>query len=326
MAVALDDVVEELYGVAPADFVAQRDAAVKAARADGDKALAKAIAGLRRPSRPAWVLNQLVRAEPGALDELAALGDELREAEREMRGPELRRLSTERNRLLDRLVGGALRAAGVGSGDAELQREVQETLTAALAEPAVLDGLRSGALVKPVAWSGFGVSVPDDLTAVPVPPGGGRERRSAGSGRDGRPEPTAGKPGRRLAAAAEPDEEPDEPDEDAAPSRSRGRRSGTPTQRRESGRERAAERERERRQREHDERVAEAERDLAEAEVVYAAAKAEAADTAAEVARLEAALRDARSEASSAAKESNAARKTRDTARTTLTRVRARRP
>ena len=46
-----------LYAGAPSDFVAHRDALAKQLRASGDRALAAAVKGLRRPSLGAWYLN-----------------------------------------------------------------------------------------------------------------------------------------------------------------------------------------------------------------------------------------------------------------------------
>jgi hypothetical protein len=166
----LQSVVEELYGAPPADFTRLRTEAAKLARTSGNKELAEAIAKLRKPSRSAWVLNQLVRAQPEAVEQLLTLGEQLREAEKNLQGAELRRLSLQRGEAVEALVQSALRAAEITAPDADLRREIEETLAAALAEPTVADSLRTGALVKPAAWSGFGVAPPEDLAAVPPRP------------------------------------------------------------------------------------------------------------------------------------------------------------
>jgi hypothetical protein len=163
-------VVEELYGAAPADFMRLRTEAAKQARDAGDKELAEAIGKLRKPSRSAWVLNQLVRAEPEAVNQLLTLGEQLRAAEKGLKGADLRRLSSQRGETVEALVQSALQASGIQAPDADLRREIEETLTAALAEPSVAESLRTGALVKPAAWSGFGVAAAEDLAAVPPTP------------------------------------------------------------------------------------------------------------------------------------------------------------
>jgi hypothetical protein len=76
------DPVEEaagrLYGLPFEDFVAERGAAAKALRKDGEKEAAAAVAKLPKPTQVAWVANQLGRA--GAAELLAA-GDAVREAQ-----------------------------------------------------------------------------------------------------------------------------------------------------------------------------------------------------------------------------------------------------
>ena len=90
----LDDVADELYGGPPSVFIEHRDAAAKAARADGDRELAKQITELRKPTVSAWLMNLLVRDDPGFADQVVALGEGLRDAERSLDGPALRELST----------------------------------------------------------------------------------------------------------------------------------------------------------------------------------------------------------------------------------------
>src|SRR5581483_4276571 len=57
--------------------------------------------------------------------------------------------------------------AGVDVG-AATEREAQETLSAALAEPEVADEVRTGRLVKPIAYAGFG-TLPAPGAARPAP-------------------------------------------------------------------------------------------------------------------------------------------------------------
>ena len=62
----LEQAADELYAVSPDDFIAQRTALVGEARAANDRALAKEIGQLRRPTRSAWLVNILARAERSA--------------------------------------------------------------------------------------------------------------------------------------------------------------------------------------------------------------------------------------------------------------------
>ncbi len=65
--------------------------------------LAKQIGQLRRPTRSAWLVNVLARAEPERMAELLELGAALQQAQQRMAGDDLRRLSKERRTLIDSL-------------------------------------------------------------------------------------------------------------------------------------------------------------------------------------------------------------------------------
>ncbi|MGI5129505.1 hypothetical protein ACQEVB_22050 [Pseudonocardia sp. CA-107938] len=164
----LEEVVDRLYEARPDEFVPIRDDAVAAAKADGDKDLAKAIARLRRPTKAAWLANLLARKRGEQLDGLLALGGDLADAQRTLDGPQLRALSSQRNRLVAAMAREAGRLAyesGDNAGESVL-RELQEILQAALADPAVADEVRSGQLTRTIAYSGFGP--PSDPDAVPT--------------------------------------------------------------------------------------------------------------------------------------------------------------
>lgn len=169
----LDAAAEELYAGSPDDFVERRTALVAEARAARDRQLAKEIAGLRRPTRTAWLVNRLARENPGEVATLLALGAELADAQRRRSGDDLRRLSTERGQLVGRFARDAVRrgaAAGYAAADAALA-EVSQSLQAALADPAAAELLRQGRLTAALSYGGFG---PSDLleslaASLPVP-------------------------------------------------------------------------------------------------------------------------------------------------------------
>jgi hypothetical protein len=149
--------VAELYGAAPEAFTGRRGELAAAARAAGDRAAAKAIGALRRPTRAAWVVNRLARADPGAASRLAELAAALRGAQEAGDGRRLRELSVERDRVIDGLTARALDVAGVADPPASLRFEVSQTLTAALADPGVAGDFAAGTLTRAEQWSGFGV-------------------------------------------------------------------------------------------------------------------------------------------------------------------------
>jgi hypothetical protein len=149
---------DELYGADPSEFTDRRKALADAARAAGDTAAAKRIAALRKPTRAAWVVNQLARVDPEAPGRLAELAAALREAEQAKDGPRLRELSAARGPLVDSLTAQALAAAGVADPPSGLREEVTETLTSAIADPEVAAEFAAGTLTRAVQWAGFGLA------------------------------------------------------------------------------------------------------------------------------------------------------------------------
>ncbi len=163
----LTEAVEELYAADPDVFTERRGMLAAQARAAGQGPVAKAIAGLRKPTRSAWVINQLVRADPGVPVRLAALGDELRAAEAALDGAKIRELSLARRQLIDALVRRALDVSGPSSPPAALREEVTATFGAALADPKVADQLAAGTLLRVERHAGFDLPTLSALTLVP---------------------------------------------------------------------------------------------------------------------------------------------------------------
>jgi hypothetical protein len=170
---AIDEAADELYGLPPEQFIAARDERVRAARAAGDRELAAALGALRKPTTGAWVVNLLARSQRELLDQLLSLGDELREAQRELQGAALRELATRRQRVVAALVQTARRVAAAAGHpiSASTAFDVEQTLHSALADPEVAGQVCSGRLVHPVvpgqfAPGGFGL----DATARTEPP------------------------------------------------------------------------------------------------------------------------------------------------------------
>jgi hypothetical protein len=165
---------DQLYAADPAEFTDRRADLVAQARADGDKATARAIGALRRPTRAAWVVNRLARADPDAIDRLSGLGDELRAAEQALDGGQLRELSQTRRELLAELTRQALDDAGVADPPDALVQEVTGTLGAAVADPQVAAQVARAQLAKAVQPAGFGFTLAageadEDDRARPAP-------------------------------------------------------------------------------------------------------------------------------------------------------------
>ena len=166
----LADAVAELYEADPDRFTERRQELVTSAREAAQAAVAKQIAGLRKPTRSAWVVNRLVRADPQVASRLAALAAELR-AEPSMDGTRIRELTAARGRLVDELTRQALQVSDLPAPPAALREEVTATLDAAIADPEVAANL--GTLVRAAHWAGFGlapVAALPDAAASPPPP------------------------------------------------------------------------------------------------------------------------------------------------------------
>lgn len=67
----LAEAAAELYAGDPASFTGRRGELAAQARAAGQAAAAKQITALRKPTYSAWLVNQLVRADPEATDRLS---------------------------------------------------------------------------------------------------------------------------------------------------------------------------------------------------------------------------------------------------------------
>jgi len=128
----------ELYADDPDGFTARRAELAERARDAGEPAVAKKITALRKPTRSAWVVNRLVRADPDVRSRLDGLAADLRDASG---GGRLRELTAARSRLVDELTRAAL--AGVPAPPAAMREEVTATLDAAIADPEVAASLGS---------------------------------------------------------------------------------------------------------------------------------------------------------------------------------------
>jgi hypothetical protein len=167
----LDQLADELYALRPDAFAAARDEQVRKARTEGRPPLARELGRLRRPTQSAWLINLLWRNQREVMEQLLQLGEDLSRAQAQASGPELHRLTALRRQLEAALVRGARTLAekdGV-TVSAAMEREAQETLAAALARPDVADEIRTGRLVKPATYAGFGTLLPA-MPPVAAPP------------------------------------------------------------------------------------------------------------------------------------------------------------
>jgi hypothetical protein len=161
----IEDVADELYGLAPEDFTAARNARAKAARTDGDRELTAAITSLRKPTAGAWLLNQLVRQHRGEVESVLELGIRLRAAQGTLGAADLRALDEQR-RQLTRAVAQQAVANGVTAGrrvSPQVAADVEESLRSAMVDPDAGAALASGLLTDTFSSNGL---EPVDLSRV----------------------------------------------------------------------------------------------------------------------------------------------------------------
>jgi hypothetical protein len=173
---------ERLYALDPEEFVAARDAAVKALRGDGKRAEAAAVAKLRKPSVAAWVVNRLARDEADLLEGLLEAGARLREVQLAgAAAPELREAITAEAKALDALMRPAGRiAARSGSGRETALARARDTLHAAALDPDLADEVRRGVVVREQQAIGFplGAALPERAARPAAKPAKGRPARA----------------------------------------------------------------------------------------------------------------------------------------------------
>lgn len=172
----LRDVAGELYSAAPGDFIARRNAAA----AQADRSTAKQIKTLRKPSASAAAINALTREHPDLVGDVLEIGSRMRDAFASRDRAEIRALTQERQRLLQRATDGLDLSPAV-------QREVEETLQAAVIDPAAAAAVRSGMLVRALESTGLeqvdvsdAVALPIDIEDFPAPRPGRRKAQSGG--------------------------------------------------------------------------------------------------------------------------------------------------
>lgn len=154
----LDDASAELYGRPLDEFMAARAELAEQAKSEGDPDIARRIKALRKPTAAAWILNQLVRSEQRAVAELVTLGEAMRSATAASDGETLRDLTATRKKTIGDLIRAAKALATEGGqrAGADVVNSLNDTLIAAVADPAAGAELLGGSLTKPLKHAGFG--------------------------------------------------------------------------------------------------------------------------------------------------------------------------
>jgi hypothetical protein len=140
---------DELYRGPLEEFTTGRNALAKELGAGGKSVAADWVKGLKKPSRAAWLVNQLSVRNAKEVAELLRLGEKLRAAQEEMLAgspdrARLREAAQREQRTVDSLT---RTAEAIGAGGQILTR-VGETLQAAATDPEVADAIERGRLTR----------------------------------------------------------------------------------------------------------------------------------------------------------------------------------
>jgi hypothetical protein len=167
------DQLDRLYHGPLEDFTAARNMLAKSLRADGKAEAADWVKGLTKPSRAAWLVNQLAVRKPDEIAELLEAGRELRAAQEEMLAgspdrDQLREAARREQRTVDSLLRTAEaigREHGVGE---QILTRVGETLQAAVRDPELAGAIEAGRLTREQRAASIGLVGP----ATPAAPKG----------------------------------------------------------------------------------------------------------------------------------------------------------
>jgi hypothetical protein len=199
----------ELYRGPLDEFVDARNRLARRLRAEGDREAAAAVAGLRKPSLGAWVVDQLAAQAPDLVRDLLAAAADAREAQRPGGSEALREAGARVRALLDeagRRARGILEQDGHPVADATVRRAQTTAQAAAAGTPAERKALLRGILDRDLDPPGFGpAGDPEPDTAAvaqairdrrhPPPGAAGHQRpdsaRGADPARPGQPEEAA---------------------------------------------------------------------------------------------------------------------------------------
>ena len=188
----LTDVADEIYAAPLAEFTSTRDARTHDARTSGDRVLAAEIKALRKPSATAWVVNQLVRHRSDEVQSLLDLGAQMRDAQEDLDRDTLRRLTDQRRKVVQALAkrAGTLAEDLGHRANSQTITEVEQTLQAAMTDPAAADAVRTGRLLRGLEVTGFepvelaGAVAVDGSPATPAPATPGRSKKAETAARE----------------------------------------------------------------------------------------------------------------------------------------------
>jgi len=154
--------VSDLYALPLDEFTRARNELAKEIAGGGDKGAADAVRNLRKPSVPAWAVNQVARRDPKRIAGLFDTGKQLRAAQQKLiRSGDtaaVKEATTEERQAVRALVDVAktiLSDAGHTPNEATLER-IADTFYATAVDDEGRELVRKGTLTKELKRVGFG--------------------------------------------------------------------------------------------------------------------------------------------------------------------------
>lgn len=165
-----EDPLDAVYLGPLEEFTAARNDLAKELRNDGKEAAADWVKGLQKPSRAAWLVNQLSVRKADEIAELLERGRELRGAQEEMLTgtpdrDKLREAAQGEQRTVDSLTRAAEVIGAEHGVGAQILTRVGETLQAAAGDPEVAEAIERGRLTREQRAASVGLIG----TAAPAP-------------------------------------------------------------------------------------------------------------------------------------------------------------
>ena len=165
-----EDPLDAVYLGPLEEFTAARNDLAKELRNDGKEAAADWVKGLQKPSRAAWLVNQLSVRKADEIAELLERGRELRAAQEEMLAgspdrDKLREAAQGEQRTVDSLTRAAEVIGAEHGVGAQILTRVGETLQAAAGDPEVAEAIERGRLTREQRAASVGLIG----TAAPAP-------------------------------------------------------------------------------------------------------------------------------------------------------------
>jgi len=159
--------IDRLYGLPLDEFTSARNELAKKLTKAGDREAGAGVKALRKPTVPAWTVNQLQRKDETGMRRLLRAADKLTEAQTGAvsgkRSPNLRALIEEHQQAAQALVAEANQA--LGDVDADALRRIGPVLLTASVDAEAREVLAAGRLVREPEATGFGAVAGIPVTA-----------------------------------------------------------------------------------------------------------------------------------------------------------------